>query len=172
MSTVAAVIAVSLAQMLPMTNQPWKDVRNVIETMSPAQLKLAFDLADGLNAKDCNIIEKQMARFATLAAVNGPVEISGRISHSKDSSLSDFVSDTQKIRSANPALWRGKASYEAQRVGDASCLTVTKTDSVTGNTVIIVFSDKPTTVPVHGYGGVDTDAWRPEVIVVKSALHR
>ena len=64
-------------------------------------------------------------------------------------------------------MWRGKPEFQLTKVGDVSALVVRKTDEATGNEVLIVFADGDTTVPVHRYGGVDVDAWRPEVIVVK-----
>jgi hypothetical protein len=64
-------------------------------------------------------------------------------------------------------MWRGETSFTKTKVGDADVLIVYKKDTSTNNQVYIVFSDEDTTVPVQGYGAVDVDAWRPEILVVK-----
>lgn len=166
MNTVFVCLLFSLAQLLPMSGGDWHSVETAITTTTRTQLKEKHNLAEGLNASDPYFIEKQMGRFATLAAVNGPLKIDTNVSYTKNQSLAQYIKDVQKKRSTNPALWRGKAAFQTLKVADANCLIVTKKDSTTGNKVIIVYSDKDTTVPVHGYGGVDTDAYRPEVIVV------
>lgn len=148
----------------------------VIRTLSaPAKSKLpptlyladsrGARLADGLTANDPGRIEKQMARLAILASYNGPVtlyDLSGA-----DPAVKDYADWAMDLRKTNPAMQRGRAEYFKQDVGDARTLTVRKLDPVTGNEVLIVFSDRDTTVPVHGYGAVDVDAWRPEIIVIK-----
>lgn len=166
MNTIIACLLLSIAQWLPMNTGDWHSVESTISATTRAQLKQKHNLAEGLNASDPYFIEKQMGRFATLAAVNGQLKIDTNVSYSKNQSLAQYIKDVQKTRSTNPAMWRGKASFKTIKVADANCLIVTKTDATTGNKVVIVYSDKDTTVPVHGYGGVDTDAWRPEVVVV------
>ncbi|MDO5395884.1 MAG: alpha-amylase family protein [Bacteroidales bacterium] len=154
-----------------------------------------YRLADHFDPGDEHYYEKQMARFAILGAYNGPISIyygdeyadrsvekkgaqpdniartSGHLEprNPQEKILHDYVADVLAKRRENPAMWRGKASFTKQDVGDARTLTVTKTDEKTGNVVHIVFSDKDTTVPVRGFGGVDVDAWRPEIVVAKKA---
>lgn len=154
-----------------------------------------FRLADHFDPADEHYYEKQMARIAILAAYNGPVTLyygdefadrtletkggqkdnvartSGHLEPRNDGerSLAEYVATAMKFRRDNPAAWRGKASFSKQMVGDANTLTVRKTDEKTGNEILVVFSDKDTTVPVRGLGGVDVDAWRPEFVVIKEA---
>lgn len=165
--TLVAALALSIAQLLPFApNAPWDKVKSAITDLTPANLEERMNLTEGLELEDEYLIDKQMARFVTLAAVNGSPAITGRISVTDDSSLKDFIADVRAFRKANPAMFRGTATFTEQRVGDAVTLTVTKTDSVSANKVVIVYSDRPTTVPVHGHGGVDVDAYRPELVVV------
>lgn len=152
-----------------------------------------YRLADHFDTADPHYYEKQMARMAILAAYNGPISLyygdeyadrsvektgaqkdnisrtSGHLDaqNGGQQALCDYTAEVMTIRRQNPAMWRGKATFKRQTVGDANTLTVHKTDRETGNQVLIVFSDRDTTVPVHGYGAVDVDAWRPEVIVLK-----
>lgn len=154
-----------------------------------------YRLADHFDPADPNYYTKQMARMAILSAYNGPVtlyygdEFADRTLHtsggqkdnvartsghltarnSGEQELRDYVAQVMKLRRENPAMWRGEASFTKQKVADASTLTVDKTDPATGNRVLIVFSDKDTTVPVRGVGGIDVDAWRPEIVVVTPA---
>lgn len=150
-----------------------------------------YRLADHFSKDDPHYYEKQMARFAILAAYSGPITIyygdeyadrtlettggqkdnvartSGHLEprNSGEESLRDYLAEALKIRKENPAMWRGQSSFKKDKVADADVLTVTKFDPETGNEVLIVFSTEDTTVPVHGYGGVDVDGWRPEIVV-------
>ena len=152
-----------------------------------------YRLADHFDLKDPHYYEKQMTRFAVLAAYNGPITLyygdefadrtlettggqpdniartSGHLNprNSGEAELQSYIADIMAKRRSNPAMWRGKPEFQLTKVGDVSALVVRKTDEATGNEVLIVFADGDTTVPVHRYGGVDVDAWRPEVIVVK-----
>ena len=94
---------------------------------------------------------------------------SGHIVARNDSEqqLHDFTAQVMNFRKENPAMWRGTSRFEKQTVGDANVLVVRKSDSATGNEIIMVFSDRDTTVPVHGIGGIDVDAWRPELVKIK-----
>lgn len=151
-----------------------------------------YRLADHFDREDPYFFEKQMTRIGILAGYNGPVTLyygdeygdrtlettggqpdnvartSGHLEPivSGSETLRDFTARAMKFRRANPAMWRGQTTFNRQKVGDADVLVVDKTDPLTGNRVLIVFSDKDTTVPVHGFGGVDVDAWRPEFVVV------
>lgn len=154
-----------------------------------------YRLADHFDPADPHFYEKQMARFAILAAYGGPIQLyygdeyadrsvhtsggapdniartSGHLEprNSDEAALAEYLSRAMKFRRDNPAMWRGKASFVKQKVADANTLTVRKKDEQTGNEVLIVFSDQDTTVPVRGLGGVDVDAWRPELVVIKPA---
>ena len=72
----------------------------------------------------------------------------------------------------NPALWRGTASRED--IGN-TCVKITKTDAVTGNKVIVIFSSADTNVSIGGTGldlinggnvssTVNVKAWEPAFI--------
>ena len=64
-------------------------------------------------------------------------------------------------------MWRGTPTFRRERVADADVLIVDKTDAQTGDRVVIIFSDKDTTVPLIGLKqAVDVDAWRPEFVAI------
>lgn len=154
-----------------------------------------YRLADHFDPADPHYYEKQMTRFAILAAYSGPIQLyygdeyadrsvhttggapdniartSGHLEprNSDEAALADYLRQAMRFRRDNPAMWRGKASFVKQKVADANTLTVRKTDAQTGNEVLVIFSDHDTTVPVRGLGGVDVDAWRPEFVVIKAA---
>ena len=149
-----------------------------------------YRLADHFDKNDSHYIEKQMARIGILAGYNGPVTLyygdefgdrtlettggqkdnvartSGHITprDSNEEALHNFTRQAFSFRKANPAMWRGETKFHRQKIGEADVLVVEKEDPTTGNKVLIIFSDEDTTVPVHGYGAVDVDAWRPEFI--------
>lgn len=156
-----------------------------------------YRLADHFDPKDPYFYEKQMARFAILAAYNGPITIyygdeyadittdihggqkdnvartSGHLEprNSSEASLRDYLAGALKMRREHPAMWRGEPTFKRLKVDDADVLIVDKTDDKTGDRVLIVFSDKDTTVPVQGMGmAIDVDAWRPEIVPVSAAL--
>jgi hypothetical protein len=150
-------------------------------------------LADHFELADPYYYEKQMTRMAVLAAYNGPITIyygdeyadrtletkggqpdnvartSGHLlpRNAEEKKLRDYLANALNVRKNNPAMWRGETSFTKTKVGDADVLIVYKKDTSTNNQVYIVFSDEDTTVPVQGYGAVDVDAWRPEILVVK-----
>lgn len=152
-----------------------------------------YRLADRFDPSDPLYYEKQMARIGILAGYNGPITLyygdemadrtlettggqpdnvartSGHLEPRNDGErrLRDFTAAAMTFRRENPAMWRGTVTFDKQTVGDADVLVVDKTDPTTGNRVLIVFSDKGTTVPVHGVGAVDVDAWRPEFVRIK-----
>lgn len=151
-----------------------------------------YRLADHFDPADPLYYEKQMARIAILAAYNGPITLyygdeyadrtretiggqpdnvartSGHLDArtSGEQRLHDYTAEMMRLRRQNPAMWRGTPTFSRMKVADADVLVVDKTDTETGNRVIMVFSDKDTTVPVHGIGAIDVDAWRPEAVVV------
>ncbi len=152
-----------------------------------------YRLADHFDPTDPLYYEKQMARIAILAGYNGPITLyygdemadrtlethggqkdnvartSGHLEPRNDGErrLLDFTKKAMNFRRDNPAMWRGTTTFDKQRVGDADVLVVDKTDPETGNRVLIVFSDRPTSVPVHGVGAIDVDAWQPEFVKIK-----
>lgn len=149
-----------------------------------------YRLADRFDPNDDYFYEKQMTRIGILAGYNGPITLyygdefgdrtlethggqpdnvartSGHIEarNSGEQSLHDFTAEAMRFRRENPAMWRGESSFEVQQLGDANVLIVRKKDITSGNEILIIFSDEDTTVPVHSYGAVDVDAWRPEFV--------
>ena len=76
-----------------------------------------------------------------------------------------------KARSENPALWRGSVSRKTE--GKAEIIT--KTDSQTGNKVVVIFSESDINVSIGGSGydlindrqvsgNVHVEAWVPAFI--------
>ena len=152
-----------------------------------------YRLADHFDKNDPHYLEKQMARIAILAGYSGPITLyygdewgdrtlettggqkdnvartSGHITanNGEEQSLHDFTAAVMNFRKENPAMWRGTSRFEKQKVGNADVLVVRKNDEKTGNEIVMVFSDQDTTVPVHGVGGIDVDAWRPEIVKIK-----
>lgn len=152
-----------------------------------------YRLADHFDPADPLFYEKQMARIGILAGYNGPVTLyygdefgdrtletqggqpdnvartSGHLTANSngEQALHDFTAQAMNFRRLNPAMRRGTPKFTRMKVDDADVLIVDKTDDKTGNRVLIVFSDADTTVPVHGYGPVDVDAFRPEFVKVK-----
>lgn len=149
-----------------------------------------YRLGDHFDKDDPYFYEKQMTRIGILAGYNGPItlyygdEFGDRTLETKggqpdnvartsghleartggEQSLHDFTASVMRFRRSNPAMWNGIPKFTRQTVGDADVLVVEKEDPVSGNRIMIIFSDKDTTVPVHGYGAVDVDAWRPEFV--------
>ena len=153
-----------------------------------------YRLADHFSQDDPYFYEKQMTRFAILAAYNGPITVyygdeyadittdthggqkdnvartSGHLEprNDREAALRDYLAQAMTFRRENPAMWRGVTSFEKTRVADVNVLIVDKKDEATGNEVVIIFSDGDTTVPVNVLKRpVDVDAWRPEIIKVK-----
>jgi hypothetical protein len=153
-----------------------------------------YRLADHFKKDDPHYYEKQMTRFAILAAYNGPITLyygdeyadittdthggqkdnvartSGHLEprSDKEEALKDYLSNAMAFRRDNPAMWRGTTRFEKTRVADVDVLIVNKKDEITGNEVVVIFADGDTTVPVHSLKrGVDVDAWRPEMIRIK-----
>lgn len=152
-----------------------------------------YRLADHFDPSDPLYYEKQMTRFAILAAYNGPITLyygdeyadssrglsggqpdniartSGHLEPRTcgEASLRDYVASAMKFRREHPAMWRGTPTFRRERVADADVLIVDKTDAKTGDRVVIIFSDKDTTVPLIGLKqAVDVDAWRPEFVAI------
>lgn len=136
-----------------------------------------------------------MTRHAAVAAYSGPActyygdeigdksgngnadnkaRTSGRLSGftPNEQMVHDYVAKVFKARAENPALWRGSASRED--IGN-TCVKITKTDAVTGNKVIVIFSSADTNVSIGGTGldlinggnvssTVNVKAWEPAFI--------
>ena len=137
-----------------------------------------------------------MTRHAAVAAYSGPActyygdeigdksgngnadnkaRTSGRIDISQftanEKMVHDYVAKCFKARSENPALWRGSVSRKTE--GKAEIIT--KTDSQTGNKVVVIFSESDTNVSIGGSGydlindrqvsgNVHVEAWVPAFI--------
>ncbi|MDE5807806.1 MAG: chitobiase/beta-hexosaminidase C-terminal domain-containing protein, partial [Muribaculaceae bacterium] len=142
--------------------------------------------------------KKLMARHAAVAAYSGPTctyygdeigdksgkatnngnadnwaRTSGRISgfNANEQMVHDYVAKVFKARSENPALWRGTAERRTQ----GNVEIITKTDSQTGNKVIVIFSPSDASVSIGGSGidlinggnvsgNVSVSAWVPAFI--------
>jgi len=126
------------------------------------------------DAVDVNSRPKElMTRHAAVAAYSGPActyygdeigdksgdgnpdnkaRTSGRIDISQftanEKMVHDYVAKCFKARSENPALWRGSVSRKTE--GKAEIIT--KTDSQTGNTVVVIFSSEDYNYNVAGAG--------------------
>ena len=149
------------------------------------------------DAVDVNSRPKElMTRHAAVAAYSGPActyygdeigdksgngnadnkaRTSGRIDISQftanEKMVHDYVAKCFKARSENPALWRGSVS----RKTEGKTEIITKTDSETDNTVVVIFSESDTNVSIGGSGydlindrqvsgNVHVEAWVPAFI--------
>ena len=149
------------------------------------------------DAVDVNSRPKElMTRHAAVAAYSGPActyygdeigdksgngnpdnkaRTSGRIDISQftanEKMVHDYVAKCFKARSENPALWRGSVSRKTE--GNAEIIT--KTDSQTGNKVVVIFSSEDYNYNVAGTGydlindrqvsgNVHVEAWVPAFI--------
>lgn len=154
-----------------------------------------YRLADHFDEEnDLYFYEKIMTRFAILAGYPGPITLyygdeyadlskythgaqpdniartSGHIDarDEREQELKDYVSMLMEMRSDNPAMWRGKSSFERIKEGSSDVLIVTKSDKDSGNAVVMVFSDADAVVPVCGIDHpLDVKAWVPVVIKLK-----
>ena len=75
---------------------------------------------------------------------------SGRISgfNANEQMVHDYVAKVFKARSENPALWRGTAERRTQGTTEI----ITKTDSQTGNKVMVIFSSTDSNISIGGTG--------------------
>lgn len=139
--------------------------------------------------------EKLMTRHAAVAAYSGPTctyygdeigdksgngnadnkaRTSGRISgfNGNEQKVHDYVAKVFNARKANPALWRGSVERDERGNG---LEVITKTDSQTGNKVIVIFSQSDANVSIGGTGvdlinggnvsgSVSVSAWVPAFI--------
>ena len=126
-----------------------------------------FRPVDRLDTDDPFFLEKQMACIGILAGRNDSIVSTScniNLTDPHKEALYDFSVEALRFRRDNPAMWRGTFKFTKTAVGDANVLIGEKEDVISSNKVLIVFADADTTVPVHGYGAVDADAWRPEFI--------
>ncbi len=99
---------------------------------------------------------------------------SGRLDgfNANEQRLHDYVAKVFNARAENPALWRGTVSRD-QIANDLE--VITKTDAETGNTVVVIFSQKDQSVSIGGTGedlinggtvsgSVNVSAWVPAFI--------
>ena len=131
-------------------------------------LRVADHFYDGNN--EVNL----MTRFAILAGYPGPITLyygdefadltrdgegqqpdnaartSGHLEPESDRErrLLAYVKDVMAFRQQNPAMWRGKQSFDHRKVGEADVLTIVKEDEETGNKVAMIFSDRDVKVPL------------------------
>lgn len=152
-----------------------------------------YRLADHFADEDPARWHKMMLRNAILAAYSGPVTLyygdeygdlsrdteggqkdnvartTGHLQprNADEGALRDYVARVMTLRAENPALWRGAASF--QRLNDddgADILVVTKSDTLSGNVVKVIFSDKDTTLDLPE-GKIKVSALVPEFVLVK-----
>ena len=113
-----------------------------------------------------------MTRHAAVAAYSGPTctlygdeigdksgngyndnksRTSGRLTgfNRNEQMVHDYVAKVFKARAENPALWRG--SVQRQQQGN-NIEIITKTDSQTGNKVVVIFSSTDANVSIGGTG--------------------
>ncbi|MDE6576821.1 MAG: chitobiase/beta-hexosaminidase C-terminal domain-containing protein, partial [Muribaculaceae bacterium] len=99
---------------------------------------------------------------------------SGRISgfNQNEQMVHDYVAKVFKARAQNPALWRGTVDRKQQ---GSNIEIITKTDSQTGNKVVVIFSSTDANVSIGGSGidlinggnvssTVNVKAWVPAFI--------
>ncbi len=140
-------------------------------------------------------VEGLMTRHAAVACYSGPTctyygdeigdkrgngnpdnwaRTSGRLDgfNANEQRLHDYVAKVFNARAENPALWRGTVSRD-QIANDLE--VITKTDAETGNTVVVIFSQKDQSVSIGGTGedlinggtvsgSVNVSAWVPAFI--------
>ncbi|ROS86021.1 alpha-amylase family glycosyl hydrolase [uncultured Duncaniella sp.] len=154
-----------------------------------------YRLADHFDPADPLFYQKLMTRYAILAAYSGPITLyygdeyadmsrdskgaqkdniartTGHLSprNAREKELKDYIAKAMAFRKANPAMWRGEASfYTVSPTQDCNVLVVTKTDKATGNQVCIIFSDADTKLPLPTTDEtVSLKAWQPVFIKIK-----
>ena len=154
-----------------------------------------YRLADHFDPADPLFYQKLMTRHAILAAYSGPITLyygdeyadmsrdskgaqkdniartTGHLSprNARENELKDYIAKAMDFRKANPAMWRGEASfYTVSPTQDCNVLVVTKTDKATGNQVCIIFSDADTKLPLPTTDEtVSLKAWQPVFIKIK-----
>lgn len=132
-----------------------------------------------------------MTRFAILAGYPGPITLyygdefgdlsrdcggaqpdntartSGHLTTDDDKAerLFDYVRRVMEFRRDNPAMWRGEQEFDRRQIDDADVLIVKKSDAETGNRVVMIFSNRDTTVEIEGIENpVEVKGFIPELI--------
>lgn len=153
-----------------------------------------YRVADHFDVTDPCFYEKLMTRNAILAAYSGPITLyygdeyadQSKMLHGgqKDNiartsghleartpgeqRLKDYISYIMGMRAANPAMWRGKASFEYPEINNADVLVVYKKDPESRNKVAVVFSDADTEVSLKGVESpVKVSAYVPQIIRIE-----
>ncbi len=153
-----------------------------------------YRLADHFDPADPHYYAKLKERHAILAAYSGPITLyygdeygdrsaettggqkdniartSGHLDprNNAEADLRDYIAAAMKVRAENPAMWRGQAWFNTIKAPDGDVLVVTKTDFHSKNSVVIIFSDHDTTVPVAQLGrDVTLKAHVPAIIKVR-----
>lgn len=154
-----------------------------------------YRLADHFDPADPLFYRKLMTRHAILASYSGPItlyygdeyadmsrdskgaqkdNIARTTGHldprsKEEKALRDYIAKAMKFRHANPAMWRGKASfYTTHPVPGSDVLVVTKTDPQSENQVVIIFSDTDCKLPLPAPGkSIKLKAWQPEFVKIR-----
>lgn len=156
-----------------------------------------YRLADHFDPADPYYYQKLMTRHAILAAYSGPItlyygdefgdstrdtsgaqkdNIARTTGHLEartpdERQLKDYIADAMRLRAENPAMWRGTAEFHSFESDSGHVLVVTKRDTISGNKVLIVFSDVDTSVPLHDLSEpVRIQAWVPAIIPVSQSM--
>ena len=151
-----------------------------------------YRVADHISAD--NFYEKLMLRFAILAGYSGPVTLyygdefgdlsknteggqkdniartSGHIkaNNSDEQELKDYVSRVFAMRKDNPAMWRGESTFYSPKISGAKVLVVRKTDVISDNEVLIVFSDKDISLKLSENSlPINVKALIPEIVKIR-----
>lgn len=151
-----------------------------------------YRVADHISAD--NFYEKLMLRFAILAGYSGPVTLyygdefgdlsknteggqkdniartSGHIkaNNSDEQGLKDYVSRVFAMRKDNPAMWRGESTFYSPKISGAKVLVVRKTDVISDNEVLIVFSDKDISLKLSENSlPINVKALIPEIVKIR-----
>lgn len=153
-----------------------------------------YRLADHFDPADPHYYDHLKLRHAILAAYSGPITLyygdefadrslestgaqpdniartTGHLEprNAAEADLRDYVARAMKFRAANPAMWRGDASFMTMRGSNgADILTVIKRDEQSGNKVAVIFSDKPVTLKFPSMKeAVRVKALVPEFVVL------
>ena len=73
-----------------------------------------------------------------------------------------------KLRAENPALWRGTAEFYEPHIVGADVLVVRKSDPMSDNEVVVVFSDKDIALSLTpGSEPLQVKALVPEFVKIK-----
>ncbi len=138
--------------------------------------------------------EKIMVRYAILAGYSGPVTLyygdefgdlsknttggqkdniartSGHIKpyNADEKRLKEYISQAFEMRKHNPAMWRGECQFYSPQIAGADVLVVKKSDPLSDNVVIMVFSDKDIELQItEDYLPLKVKAFVPQILQMK-----